>query len=94
MTIFRLVGGTDVQPSAAPTTPLRRGLADNPRDEPPSTETLSTTAKNGRLREKRKEIWAPGRGGDTVLERAIGFRPCGFDRSDAGNTRGALSSYC
>jgi hypothetical protein len=57
MTNFRLVGGTDVQPPASiemPRVPTRA-------DEKPtlaSTETLSTTtARNGKLREKRKEIW-------------------------------------
>jgi hypothetical protein len=61
MTIFRLVGGTDVQPSAAPTTPRDAPASCQTSfrmiDDRHSTETLSTTAKNGRLREKRKEIW-------------------------------------
>ena len=51
MTIFRLVGGTDVQPSAAPTTPRDAPASCQTSfrmiDDRPSTETLSTTAKNG-----------------------------------------------
>jgi hypothetical protein len=56
MTIFRLAGGTDVKPAAAPTGTEKSV----PRQdllfqcaEPPLTET----AKNGRLREKRNRIW-------------------------------------
>jgi hypothetical protein len=51
MTIFRLVGGTDVQPSAAPSTPRDAPASCQTSfrmiDDRPSTETLSTTAKNG-----------------------------------------------
>jgi hypothetical protein len=54
MTIFRLVGGTDVKPTgaiasrAAPkTAPRLIGLASN----------TTSTAENGRLREQRKNAW-------------------------------------
>ena len=51
MTIFKLVGGTDVKPAGARSTPSRLEVV------AAADETLSTTAENGRLREKRKEIW-------------------------------------
>ena len=55
--ILRLVGGSDVKPAAAPTAPSSpRGTYTEPRDERPSG-TLSATAENGRLREKRYEAW-------------------------------------
>jgi hypothetical protein len=54
MTIFRLVGGTDVKPtgaianrSAPKTAPRSIGLASN----------TTSTAENGRLREQRKQAW-------------------------------------
>jgi hypothetical protein len=54
MTIFKLVGGTDVKPTgrianpSAPRTAQRLiGLASN----------TTSTAENGRLREQRKEAW-------------------------------------
>ena len=57
MTVLRLVGGSDVKPTAAPTTP-RDALASGQTsfrmiEDPPLTET----AKNGRLREKRNKVW-------------------------------------
>jgi hypothetical protein len=70
MTIFRLVGGTDVQPSRAAELPKhKRGRPPTsstcstvkPVEEacidPPSTEAMTATAKNGRLREQREESW-------------------------------------
>jgi hypothetical protein len=58
MTIFRLVGGSDVKPTAAAKTARAPHLSGAPpHDDRPSTETLSTTAENGRLREQRKEAW-------------------------------------
>jgi hypothetical protein len=51
MTIFRLVGGTDVKPAGARSTPSRLEVV------AAVDETLSVTAKNGRLREKRNQIW-------------------------------------
>jgi hypothetical protein len=58
MTILRLVGGSDVKPTAAPTTPHDASASSQRMiDDRPSVGTLSTTAENGRLREKRKQIW-------------------------------------
>jgi hypothetical protein len=65
---LRLVGGTDygaaagdarIEPCKKSVTIVVDDLISAPRnnDDPPATETLSTTAKNGKLREKRKESW-------------------------------------
>jgi hypothetical protein len=60
MTIFRLVGGTEVQPSAAPITPHDALVSCQTSlrmiDDRSSAGTLSITAKNGRLRQRRREI--------------------------------------
>jgi hypothetical protein len=55
------MGGSDVKPIAAPTTP-HDALAScqtsfRTIDDRPSAGTLSATAKNGRLRKKRFEVW-------------------------------------
>ena len=58
------MGGTDVQPTAARAShAVFTGLDKNPlnyrtaKTRTVADETLSTTAKNGRQRERRKEIW-------------------------------------
>jgi hypothetical protein len=53
---LRIVGGTAYGPVGAEIGSSSEPIFRHP--EPPSTETLSTTtARNGKLREKRKEIW-------------------------------------
>jgi hypothetical protein len=76
MTILRLVGGTDVQPTAARAShAVFTGLDKNPvnyrtaKTRTVADETLSTTAKNG---EAQGDL-ANGRGSDAVLASATGF---------------------
>jgi hypothetical protein len=58
MTIFKLVGGTDVKPAAAAerhrNSDIGRLVIRIPNPDDPGT---LSTAENGRLRESRKEIW-------------------------------------
>ena len=51
MTIFRLVGGTDCGSAEAI---VSLALA---TQEDLSPEPISTTARNGKLRQKRKKLW-------------------------------------
>jgi hypothetical protein len=65
-TTFRLVGGTDVDPASAKSPPPRR-KRDRPSgtvqgidpslDNRPPAGSLSTTAENGRLRDRRRDAW-------------------------------------
>jgi hypothetical protein len=60
---LRMVGGTAYAPAGTEKPcPKRARLFQHPEpprnnDDAPSTETSSSTAKNAKLREKRKEIW-------------------------------------
>jgi hypothetical protein len=59
-TIFRLVGGTDVDPTLLESgQPKRkRGSSGNPHGVDPSLANRpSATAENGRLRQERYEVW-------------------------------------
>jgi hypothetical protein len=64
MTIFKLVGGTDVKPATAGTARIKTCkksvtiVVDNfIETRAAADETLSETAKNGRLRAQRCDIW-------------------------------------
>jgi hypothetical protein len=78
MTIFRLVGGTDVQPVAAPTTP-QDALASCQTsfrviDDRPLAGSLSATAQNGRLRDQRREVWRMAEAATRYWKVLIEFR--------------------
>jgi hypothetical protein len=60
-TTFRLVGGTDVDPTLLDSAPLK-GKRDRPSGtvqgiDPSLANRPSATAENGRLRQERYEVW-------------------------------------
>jgi hypothetical protein len=60
MTLLRIVGGTDHAPGNSQSGPRRRDLTASGRINfraPDEAATLTTTNRNKRLREQRKQVW-------------------------------------